>query len=34
VFLLQKQPSPKATVAAFYPRAAAGSYTTAWDTIR
>jgi hypothetical protein len=31
--LLQKQPSPKATMAALYPTRAALSYTTAWDTI-
>jgi hypothetical protein len=34
VFLLQKQPSPKATVAAlFYTTRATLSYTTRWDTI-
>ncbi|HZY98281.1 MAG TPA: hypothetical protein VFE36_01775, partial [Candidatus Baltobacteraceae bacterium] len=34
VVLLQKQPSPKATMAALYAMRAALSYTTAWDTIR
>jgi hypothetical protein len=31
---LQKQPSPKATMAALYPTRAAPSYTTGWDTIQ
>jgi hypothetical protein len=30
---LQKQPSPRATMAALYPMRPAGSYTTPWDTI-
>jgi hypothetical protein len=30
---LQKQPSPRATMAALYPMLRVGSYTTPWDTI-
>jgi hypothetical protein len=30
---VQKQPSPRATMAALYPIGPAGSYTTRWDTI-
>jgi len=33
VLLLQKQPSPRATMAARYATGAAPSYTTRWDTI-
>jgi hypothetical protein len=33
VVSLQKQPSPKATMAALYTTRVAFSYTTAWDTI-
>jgi hypothetical protein len=31
--VVQKQPSPRATMAALYPMRPAGSYTTPWDTI-
>jgi hypothetical protein len=30
---LQKQPSPRTTMAALYPMRPAASYTTPWDTI-